>query len=70
MLPHCTSQELALIFDEPSINTLKITWWTSLAMRLDIPLESVKKWQQDLILDKQDKQFKSTTPKEILEVFI
>ncbi len=48
----CTFGELALIFEEPSISTLKITWWTSLAMRLDIPPDTWKKWLQDLRLDK------------------
>ncbi len=48
----CKYDEIAPIFDEQSISTLKITWWTKLAMHLGIPLDSVIIWENDLKRDK------------------
>lgn len=48
----CTCENLALIFEDPSVCTVEIKSLTSLALRLDTPFNIVKQWKQDLRLEK------------------
>lgn len=48
----CTYQEIALIFEKPSVANLILTWWTSLAWQLEIPPHSVAKLRKEIHLRK------------------